>query len=65
MGRLHHVVVGSVEVLAGAFSGQGVTIAEYGYFLLYATLGNAVGGAFFVALIKYSYAIRGRMNDDR
>jgi formate/nitrite transporter FocA (FNT family) len=56
---LHHVVVGSVEVLAGVFSRQGVTLADYGHFLLWATLGNAVGGSFFVALIKYSYAIRG------
>lgn len=61
LGRLHHVVVGSVEVLAGVFSGGGVTAADYGRFLLWTTLGNAVGGSFFVALIKYSYAIRGKM----
>lgn len=59
--RLHHVVVGSAEVLAGVFSGQGVGVVEYGHFLLWTTLGNAVGGSFFVAFIKYSYAIRGKM----
>jgi formate/nitrite transporter FocA (FNT family) len=60
LGRLHHVVVGSVEVLAGAFSGA-VSAADYGHFLLWTTLGNVVGGSFFVALIKYSYAIRGKL----
>lgn len=55
---LHHVVVGSAEVLAGLFADQGVTAADYGRFLLWTTLGNAVGGSFFVAFIKYSLAIR-------
>lgn len=60
LARVPHVIVGTVEVLAGLYSGQGVTIADYGHFLLWVTLGNAVGGSFFVALIKYSYAIRGK-----
>jgi formate/nitrite transporter FocA (FNT family) len=59
--RLHHAIVGSVEVLAGIFAGQGITAADYGRFLLWAVLGNALGGSFFVAFIKYSYAIRGRV----
>jgi formate/nitrite transporter FocA (FNT family) len=58
LARLHHVVVGSVEVLAGLFAGQGVTAEDYGHFLLWTALGNAVGGGVFVALIKYSYAVR-------
>jgi formate-nitrite transporter family protein len=57
--HLPHVVVGSVEVLAGVFAGQGVTLADYGHFLLWTTLGNAVGGPFFVALIKTGLAIKG------
>ena len=61
LARLHHVVVGSVEALAGLFAGaEGVAPADYGRFLLWATLGNVLGGSFFVALIKYSYAVRGR-----
>ena len=52
----HHVIAGSVEVLAGLFAGQDVTIAEYGKFLLWTTLGNVLGGVFFVAVIKYGYA---------
>ena len=58
--HLHHSVVGTVEVLAGVFSGQGVTIADFFHFLLWASLGNAIGGPVFVALIKYSYARKGK-----
>jgi len=54
--RLHHVVVGSVEVLAGVFSGEGVTAGDFGQFLLYATLGNIAGGVVFVAFLKYGQA---------
>lgn len=61
--RLHHVVVGSVEVLAGIFAGQNITPADYGRFLLWAAVGNAVGGSFFVAFIKYSHAVRGKQTD--
>jgi formate/nitrite transporter FocA (FNT family) len=55
--RLHHSIVGSVEVLAGWFAGQGISAADYGHFLLWTTLGNIVGGSVFVALIKYSYIV--------
>jgi formate/nitrite transporter FocA (FNT family) len=53
---LHHVILGAIEVLGGAFSGQGVGASDVGRFLLWATLGNAAGGSFFVALIKYGHA---------
>ena len=53
---LHHVILGAVEVLAGAFAGQGVGPADVGRFLLWATLGNVVGGSVFVALLKYGHA---------
>ncbi len=61
--RLHHVVVGSVDAFAGLFADQGITWLEVGRFLVCAALGNAVGGAFFVAVIKYSHAIRGRQEE--
>jgi formate-nitrite transporter family protein len=54
--HLNHVVVGSVEVLAGVFAGEKVTWGDYGHFLLWTTLGNAVGGPFFVAIIKFGHA---------
>jgi formate/nitrite transporter FocA (FNT family) len=53
---LHHVILGTVEVLSGAFSGQGINVNDFGRFLLWSTLGNAFGGVFFVALIKYGHA---------
>jgi formate-nitrite transporter family protein len=55
-GNFHHVVLGTVEVLAGVFGGQGVTFAQYFHFLAWATLGNIIGGTLFVALIKFSHA---------
>ena len=58
--HLNHIVVGSVEVLAGVFSGERVTFADYGHFLLWTTLGNVVGGPFFVAVIKYGHASGGK-----
>lgn len=56
--HLHHSIVGSVEVMAGIFAGQGVSLFDFGHFLLWATLGNSIGGAVFVALIKYSHVMR-------
>jgi formate/nitrite transporter FocA (FNT family) len=53
--HLHHAVVGTAEVLAGVFSGEGATLADFGNFLLWATLGNMLGGFFFVALIKFGH----------
>ena len=54
--NLHHVVLGTVEVLAAVFAGQDVTLAQFGHFQLWATLGNMIGGTLFVALIKYGHA---------
>jgi formate/nitrite transporter FocA (FNT family) len=55
-GHLHHAIVGSTEVLAGVFSGQGATMADFWRFLLPTTVGNLLGGFIFVALIKYGHA---------
>jgi formate/nitrite transporter FocA (FNT family) len=56
--RLPHSIAGSVEVLLGLFAGQGVSLWQFGNFLLWSTLGNVVGGAVFVAFLKYSHGIR-------
>jgi formate/nitrite transporter FocA (FNT family) len=53
---LHHVVLGAVEVFAGAIATRGVGPSDIGRFLICATLGNIFGGTFFVALIKYGQA---------
>ena len=55
---LHHCIVGSAEVLAAVFTGGEVTFAHYGRFLLWATLGNTVGGVTMVAVLKYGHAVR-------
>lgn len=58
LARLHHAILGSVTMLSGVFTGA-VTWLDYGYFMLWTTLGNAVGGVVFVALLKYGHASRG------
>ena len=59
--HLHHSVAGTAEVLAGVFSGRGATLADFGKFLLWATLGNMIGGIVFVALLKFGHI---RSNSD-
>ena len=53
---LHHAILGAVEVFAGAFAGTGAGPAEVARFLLWATLGNILGGVVFVAILKYGLA---------
>lgn len=56
---LHHCVVGTVEVFAGVLTDPTLPTSELGRFLLWATLGNAIGGVLMVAIVKYSHAVRG------
>jgi len=55
----HHCIAGTVEVLPAVFLGTGVRFTDFLRFLLWTTLGNALGGVFFVAVIKYSHVVRG------
>ena len=57
LGHLHHVIVGSIEVMLALFAGLPIEPVEVGRFLLWATLGNILGGVVFVAVIKYGHAI--------
>ena len=61
IGILHlpHSIAGNVEVLFGVFVSPRVSVADYAAFLALATAGNAVGGAVFVGLFKYSHVVRG------
>nr|WP_247728648.1 formate/nitrite transporter family protein [Halovivax limisalsi] len=61
IGLLHlpHSIAGNVEVLFGLLVSDGITIADYLWFLSLATIGNAVGGAVFVASLKYGHVVRG------
>ncbi|MEO8478654.1 MAG: formate/nitrite transporter family protein [Gemmatimonadota bacterium] len=54
---LHHSIAGSVEVLMGVFV-AGVTVTAFLKFLLFATLGNAVGGIVLVAGLKFGHVTK-------
>lgn len=53
---LHHCIVGSIEVFAGMISSSDIGIDSYLKFQLWASLGNAIGGAVFVSVLKYGHA---------
>nr|WP_274324114.1 formate/nitrite transporter family protein [Halosimplex aquaticum] len=61
IGILHlpHSIAGNVEVLFGVFLSPLVSVIDYVSFLALATMGNAVGGVVFVALLKYGHVVRG------
>ncbi|MFC6769408.1 formate/nitrite transporter family protein [Natrinema soli] len=61
IGILHlpHSIAGNVEVLFGVFVSPAVSVVDYVMFLSLATIGNAVGGVVFVALLKYGHVVRG------
>jgi len=54
-----HSIAGNVEVLFGLLVSPAITLTDYAGFLVLATLGNAFGGAVFVALLKYGHVVRG------
>jgi formate/nitrite transporter FocA (FNT family) len=60
---LHHAILGAVEVFADAFAHQGITQGDVGRFLLWATLGNTLGGVVFVAILKSGLARPGAQTD--
>lgn len=53
MAKLHHCIVGSVELFSSLLLGQ-VSIEETTRVLLWSIFGNIVGGAFFVGILKFS-----------
>ncbi len=58
---LHHSVAGSIEVLMAIFAGAGPSLADYGNFLLWAVIGNVIGGSCFVGLLKFGHARAGNL----
>ncbi|RAI85993.1 formate/nitrite transporter family protein [Algoriphagus yeomjeoni] len=50
---LHHSIIGSVEVFSGMLSSPDISLWDYIAFQSTALIGNAFGGATFVALLKY------------
>jgi len=55
MAGLHHCIVGSIEVFSGVVVHESLTLFDYLHFLVWATLGNVIGGVVFVALLKYGH----------
>lgn len=60
---LHHSIAGAVEVLFAVFAGEG-GIGSFTMFLVWATVGNAVGGSVFVAILKYAHVVRSEREPD-
>lgn len=58
LAHLPHSIAGTVEVLAGVLVAH-VEPFVFLRFLAVSTLGNAVGGVVFVALLKYGHVVRG------
>lgn len=58
LAHLHHAIAGAVEVLAGAFAAGVAGPADFLRFLVWTTIGNAVGGVVFVAAIKYGHVVQ-------
>lgn len=55
IGTLHHCVIGHIEVFTGLLASDEITLMHYLKFQLHATIGNIIGGVFFVSLLKYSH----------
>jgi formate/nitrite transporter FocA (FNT family) len=54
-----HSIVGHIEMFAALIAVSGVTLADYLQFMVVASVGNAIGGTVFVALLKYGHAMGG------
>ncbi|HEU5403868.1 MAG TPA: formate/nitrite transporter family protein [Terriglobales bacterium] len=52
LGRFAHCIATSGEILSAVFTGQ-VAMTAYGYWLLFATIGNIAGGVTFVTLLNF------------
>lgn len=55
-GPFHHCILGTTEVLTAMALGQGVSLSGFSHFLVWTTLGNIIGGVFFVGLANYGHA---------
>lgn len=52
---LHHSVAGAVEVLMAVFANVGPGLFDYWRVVSLSVIGNAIGGAVFVALLKFGH----------
>jgi len=56
LGGLHHSIVGSTEMFAGLLASDTIGFKDYLVTQLWATVGNIIGGVFFVSILKYQVA---------
>jgi len=54
-GPFHHAILGTTEVLGAMFLGTGVTLGQFGRFIVMTTAGNVIGGSVFVAGLNYGH----------
>ncbi len=52
---LHHSIAGTIGILMAVFAGRGAGIGDFGIFIGWAVLGNAIGGSCFVGLLKFAH----------
>lgn len=64
LAHLPHSIAGNVELLLGLFAGGDISVAAYLRFMVFVSLGNAVGGVFFVGFLKYGHVVRGSPSVD-
>ncbi|MFP4591099.1 MAG: hypothetical protein ACLFMX_00375 [Halobacteriales archaeon] len=57
--RRPHSIAGNVGVLFGPLASDAITIGDYLRSQLLSTVGNAIGGVIFVALLEYHHVTRG------
>lgn len=60
---LPHCIVGNIEVATAMFQGK-ISVAQYFSFLAPVTLGNTLGGAFFVGILKFSHTVNSGKEKD-
>ena len=57
--HLPHSIAGNGEVLFGLFISAEIGFMDYILFIINAIIGNILGGAIFVGLLKYGHVTRG------
>ena len=56
--HLPHCIAGTIEVFGGVLVSPEIHLLDYVTFLAYSTVGNAIGGTVFVALLNYGHVVR-------
>ncbi|MDS0295889.1 formate/nitrite transporter family protein [Halogeometricum luteum] len=63
--HLPHCIAGIVEVLPAMLFSPEIGFVTFAEFMLVSTVGNAIGGTVFVALLKYGHVVRGTADTSR